>query len=71
MVLCGDDEAYAGAADLIASLKAARPRLCVAMVTDGPDPGEGALADADLLLHKGMDRVKIIGKVQRELGVIL
>ena len=71
VLLCGDDEAYARAADLIKALKAARPRLCVGMVTDLPALEGEAPAGVDLLVHKGMDRVKIIGKLQRELGVTL
>jgi len=72
VVLCGTDDAYQGAAELVAALKEARPRICVALATDRAGQG-GTLAGvpADLIIHGDADRVKIIRKLQYELGVTL
>ena len=73
VLLCGDDEAYAAAGELVQAIKAGRPRQWVALVGEPPGEGEEEApgAGADQLIHREMDRVKIIRKLQRELGVAL
>ncbi len=72
VLLCGSDAAYARlVAPVTAALKAADPRLCVGLAGADDEQGSLAAAGVDLFLGPGVDRVKTIRTLQRELGVML